>query len=69
MRVPDLSQIVWRKSSRSAPCSANCVEIGNNSDLVLVRDSLDPQGPALAFSGPSWVSFLDGIRNRNFDIP
>jgi hypothetical protein len=39
-------QITWRKSSRSAD-QGECVEIGIWQGRYLVRDSKDPDGPAL----------------------
>lgn len=68
MPAPDLSHIAWRKSRHSAACSANCVEVGNDAGFVVVRDSLDPAGPVLAFSPTAWASFIDRVRFRGFDI-
>ncbi|MDT0448801.1 DUF397 domain-containing protein [Streptomyces hesseae] len=48
----------WRKSSYSL-AHGDCVEVA--SPLVrsiAVRDSKDPQGPALAFSSESWSTFV-----------
>jgi hypothetical protein len=51
----------WRKSSYSGS-EANCVEVGNTTSLVKVRDTQDPQGPALTVSAAAWQSFLTGIK-------
>ncbi|MGX7828979.1 DUF397 domain-containing protein [Actinokineospora sp. 24-640] len=40
----------WKKSSRSTNTD-NCVEV--RQDLAAVRDSKNPQGPALGFSATS----------------
>ncbi|MGA9690117.1 MAG: DUF397 domain-containing protein, partial [Pseudonocardiaceae bacterium] len=40
-------QVGWRTSSYSAG-SGNCVQVAPAPDQVLVRDSKDPDGPALA---------------------
>ncbi|MGX1808927.1 DUF397 domain-containing protein [Nocardia sp. NPDC055321] len=56
----DLSDAQWFKSSKS-PNSSECVEIvflGGGGGSVGVRDSKDPTGPVLAFSGAEWDSFL-----------
>ncbi|MGW4535400.1 DUF397 domain-containing protein [Nocardia sp. NPDC004340] len=56
----DLSEAQWFKSSKS-PNSSECVEVaflGRRADLVGVRDSKDPIGPALVFSAAQWDSFL-----------
>ncbi|RAJ39645.1 uncharacterized protein DUF397 [Kitasatospora sp. SolWspMP-SS2h] len=49
--------LTWRKSSYSGGNGA-CVEIAlPGSASVAVRDSKDPQGPQLRFSGESWAAF------------
>ena len=47
----------WRKSSYSSEDGGNCVEIAAHPALVHVRDSKDPEGPALAFSPAEWAAF------------
>ncbi|HEX2416936.1 MAG TPA: DUF397 domain-containing protein, partial [Micromonosporaceae bacterium] len=38
----------WRKSSRSNGAGGNCVEVADNlPSIVAVRDSKNPEGPAL----------------------
>lgn len=46
----DLSGVVWRKSSRSHDDGDACVEIATSVDVMLVRDSKDPNGPKLIIS-------------------
>ncbi|MGH3548945.1 MAG: DUF397 domain-containing protein [Pseudonocardiaceae bacterium] len=57
----------WRKSSYSANAQ-NCVEV---ADLPAggrgVRDSKNPAGPALMFTGPEWSAFTSSIRSGEFD--
>jgi hypothetical protein len=49
---------VWRKSSRSTS-DANCVEVAHpNEATAAVRDSKNPNGPALTFPTPTWSLFL-----------
>lgn len=45
----------WRRSSKSA--QGNCVEVAF-SELVLVRDSKDPDRSTLSFSPDCWNTFL-----------
>jgi hypothetical protein len=51
----------WRKSSHSV--SGECAEVGQGGTVVGVRDSRDPDGPWLAFSGDEWTVFLDRLRS------
>ncbi len=56
----DCVQVSWRKSSYTHG-SATCVEIAPAPDRVLVRDSKNPDGPALALPAPAWRAFLSTI--------
>ncbi|MDX3231517.1 DUF397 domain-containing protein [Streptomyces sp. ME19-01-6] len=64
MRItPDLSAASWRKSSYSNNDGGACVEVaGNLPDLVPVRDSKNPDGPALVFPSRSWVAFIATLK-------
>jgi hypothetical protein len=58
---PDLAQANWVKSSYSGN-SGQCVEVARNlPGIVAVRDSKDPNGPALVFTPDEWVAFTRGI--------
>ncbi|PPJ32632.1 DUF397 domain-containing protein [Nocardia nova] len=62
----DLSNARWFKSGRSDG-SRNCVEVAflpNN--VVGVRDSKNPTGPALMFSAAEWDAFTAGITGGEF---
>ncbi|MFC9975063.1 DUF397 domain-containing protein [Spirillospora sp. NPDC127200] len=53
----------WRKSSRSSGSQqGGCIEVAVGEGRTLVRDSKDPSGPVLRFSGAAWGTFLDAIR-------
>ncbi|MFC6886532.1 MULTISPECIES: DUF397 domain-containing protein [Actinomadura] len=43
----DLSTMVWRKASRSNNSGDACVELASVPDTVAIRDSKDPNGPAI----------------------
>jgi hypothetical protein len=54
----------WRKSSYSGS-QANCVEVGNATGRVRVRDTKERQGPALTLSADAWRRFMTGIKGRD----
>lgn len=57
----------WRKSRRSV--TQNCVEVNRLTDGdVAVRNSRDPNGPALVFSPAEWKAFVGGARAGEFDL-
>jgi hypothetical protein len=51
----------WRKSSYSGSGN-NCVEVAATSTAVAIRDSKDPDGPALTFGPQAWESFTHAIK-------
>ncbi|WP_328396203.1 DUF397 domain-containing protein [Nocardia sp. NBC_00416] len=57
----DLSGAQWFKSSYSSG-SQECVEVAHvERDMVGVRDSKNPTGPALAFAPEDWDAFTDAV--------
>jgi hypothetical protein len=57
----DLATAEWRKSSFSG--GGNCVEVARNlPGIIAVRDSKNPNGPALVTSRPSWAAFTDSVK-------
>ncbi|MFE4519341.1 DUF397 domain-containing protein [Kitasatospora sp. NPDC056783] len=64
--MDDLRSVAWHKSSYSAQ-QGQCVEVAiGSSGQVPVRDSKDPEGPALAFPVGAWSSFVAAIRSGEF---
>ncbi|GGS00971.1 hypothetical protein GCM10010169_52050 [Micromonospora fulviviridis] len=58
----------WRTSSRSTDSGGNCVEVADNlPGVVLVRDSKDPSGPALAFTPDAWRFLVTSLRRHGLD--
>jgi Domain of unknown function (DUF397) len=61
----------WFKSSYSDNGGA-CVEVAANlvvsCGVVPVRDSKDPQGPTLAFTGGAWAAFIAAVQGGEFPV-
>jgi hypothetical protein len=62
----DLSDLRWKKSSRSG-AGNNCVEVATLNDGRVVRDSNNPTGPALRLTAAQWTAFTAGVRAGEFD--
>lgn len=64
----DLTDAVWRKSTFSGSNGGQCVEVAQNiPGVVALRDSKDPNGPALVFTTGEWAAFVSGVREGQFD--
>lgn len=65
----ELSGATWRKASYSA-ANGNCVEVARNiPGIIAVRDSKNPEGPALVFTPSEWECFVAGAKDGEFDLP
>jgi Domain of unknown function (DUF397) len=64
----NLIGVTWQKSSRSNP-SGNCVELGSlPADAgIAVRNSRDPEGPALIYTKDEIAAFIRGVADGEFD--
>jgi Domain of unknown function (DUF397) len=51
----------WRKASYSRSMH-NCVEVGSGQAMVAVRDSKDPDGPAIDVSPRAWSEFTERVK-------
>lgn len=61
--TPDLSVAAWRKSSYSNNNGGDCVEVADNlPGVVPVRDSKNPDGPALIFPAGAWATFIASLK-------
>ncbi|WP_433891513.1 DUF397 domain-containing protein [Streptomyces sp. CA-111067] len=66
---PELSVAVWRKASYSNQEGGDCVEVADGfSGVMPVRDSKDPQGPALVFTGAAWSAFVADVKAGYFPV-
>ena len=62
----DLTSAEWRKSSYSTN-TGNCVEVAwNRPGIVAVRDSKNPDGPALVLTAGQWRAFVSAARAGEF---
>ncbi|MFC7547260.1 DUF397 domain-containing protein [Plantactinospora sp. GCM10030261] len=64
----DLDNAVWHKSTRSGPNCDNCVEVAFVGGAIAVRDSKNPDGPALVFTPGEWDAFVGGAKDGEFDL-
>ncbi|MGW8374346.1 DUF397 domain-containing protein [Streptomyces sp. ODS28] len=64
-RIPRASALTgWRKSSYSGGDEGSCVEVLDNLPAAVpVRDSKNPDGPALVFGEAAWSSFVSAAKN------
>ncbi|HET9255516.1 MAG TPA: DUF397 domain-containing protein [Pseudonocardiaceae bacterium] len=59
MTAREPGRIVWHTSSCSySTTNGDCVQVAPAPERVLVRDSKDPNGPALTIPTPAWRAFL-----------
>ncbi|MFD4537563.1 DUF397 domain-containing protein [Kitasatospora sp. NPDC058397] len=62
----ELSRAAWYKSTYSDN-GGTCVETtADFPGLAPVRDSKDPEGPALVFPADAWQSFVTAVRSGEF---
>ena len=66
--MTDLSSAPWRKSSYSDNDGGNCIEAapGFIPGAIPVRDSKDPQGPALIFGADAFTAFVSAVKAGEF---
>jgi Domain of unknown function (DUF397) len=51
----------WRVATYTGG-QGNCVEVGNATAVVAVRDTKDRQGPVLYFDPPVWREFTQRLK-------
>ncbi len=61
----DVSTASWRKSSYSAGDGSNCLEVSDeHPGIVPVRDSKNPDFPALVFRAATWSVFITDLKRH-----
>jgi hypothetical protein len=58
----DLTSVSWRKSSYSGGNGGNCIQVAGLPGTIAVRDSKDPDGPALLFTAAEWAAFTARVK-------
>lgn len=62
----DVTAATWRKSSYSGQ-GGQCIEVADGFPGAMpVRDSKDPDGPALVFPADRWQAFVSGVKAGDF---
>jgi hypothetical protein len=67
--TPDLLHTQWVKSTYSGNGGGSCVEWApahTAAGTVPVRDSKNPEGPALHFTSDAWRAFVSGVQSGEF---
>jgi hypothetical protein len=57
MEIPDMN---WRKATYTHN-GGNCVEVADSSGTVMVRDTKNRDGGALAFGTAAWERFIKSL--------
>ena len=63
---PDLTTALCYKTPYTTV--NECVEVAFVDGVVAVRDSHDPDGPALVFTHGEWNAFTKGAKEGQFDL-
>lgn len=56
------TDLKWRKATYSSNGGANCVEVADHGNRVLIRDAQDRTGPMLRLSPDVWRSFTGQVK-------
>lgn len=60
------ANLTWKKSTASG--GGACVEVATTRETALVRDSKEPTGCILTFSGEEWRAFLVSACAGEFNV-
>lgn len=62
---PTLGELSWRAARHCE--SGGCVQIAPSGDMVVIGKSKSPDDPVLAYSRSEWRTFVEGIKQGDFD--
>jgi hypothetical protein len=61
------AQLLWQRSK--ACTQGSCVEVARELvEVIMIRDSKNPEAGALCFSRAEWDAFVDAIKSDEFDL-
>ncbi len=64
--IKSTRELRWRRATN---CSAgSCVEVAQDGEQILLRDSKNPQIAPMAFTKAEWVAFTSGVQAGDFDF-
>jgi hypothetical protein len=55
---------IWQKARGCE--SSECIEVAREGELVLLRNSADPNGPVLTATSQEWAVFVHAVRLQEF---
>lgn len=58
-----MTEIVWRKASRSKEDGSNCIEMAEFPGAVVIRDSKDPDGPKIFVSRDDFQYLVEVLKS------
>ena len=71
----DLTGADWRKSASGGGNDGASVEVAvipgskeGSDHVIAMRDSKNPDGPALIFTPDEWTAFTAGVNDGEFDL-
>ena len=67
MPESDVLRPEWRKARRSMSNGA-CVEVASTLASVMVRDSVDPAGPAVRYPSRTWQVFIAATKASTYNF-
>ncbi|MEU8992835.1 DUF397 domain-containing protein [Streptomyces sp. NPDC048558] len=67
-RASEIHNVAWIRSTYSSATGGNCVEVASLPDGgAALRNSRDPQGPALVYTREEMTAFVAGAKDGEFD--